>query len=177
MAISKEKKVEMVAGYVEHMSRSQALILADFRGLKVAGMTDLRRRLREVQAGFQVVKNTLFKRALEQVEFSLSDEQLEGPIAVGYCFDEVPPVAKALLDFASDSGGLQIRGALLGAQFLDVDGVKAIAALPPREILLAELLGSVQGPMSGLATTLVAPMRELVLVLQARSEQDQELAA
>ena len=177
MAISRQKKVEMVADYADQMSRSQAIILADFRGLNVAGMTDLRQRLREVQAAFQVVKKTLFKRALEQVEFSLVDQHLEGPIALGYCFGEVPPVAKTLLDFAAESGRLQIRGALLGAQFLDADGVKAIAALPPREILLAELLGSVQGPMSNLATIVIAPMRELVQVLQARSEQDQELAA
>jgi len=177
LAISRERKVEMVADYADHMSRSQALILADFRGLNVAGMTDLRRRLREVEAGFQVVKNTLFKRALEQAGFSPTDEQLEGPIAVGYCFEEVPPVAKALLDFATESGGLQIRGALLGVQFLDVDGVKAIAALPPREILLAELVGSLQGPMSSLTTTIIAPMRELVQVLQARSELRQESAA
>ncbi len=177
MAISKEKKVGMVAVYADNMSKSQAVIFADYRGLTVAGMTDLRRRLREVSAGFQVVKNSLFKRALQEADFALADENLEGPIAVGYCFDEVPPVAKALLDFATESGILKIRGALLGTQFLDVDGVKAIAALPPREILLAELLGSVQGPMSSLASTIMAPMRELVQVLHARSEQGQEAAA
>lgn len=177
MAISREKKVEIVAVYTDNMSKSQAVILTDFRGLSVAGLTELRRRLREVKAGFQVVKNTLFKLALQEVDFALADEYLEGPIGVGYCFDEVPPVAKALLDFVSDSGILKVRGALLGAQFLDVDGVKSIAALPAREILLAELLGSVQGPMSSLASTIMAPARELVQVLHARSEQGQQAAA
>lgn len=177
MAISREKKTEMVADYADRVSQSRALIFTDYRGLSVARMTDLRRRLREVGGGFQVIKNTLFKRALDAAEVPLADEYLEGPLAVGYCFEEVPPVAKALIDFATESGVLQIRGALLGAQFLDADSVKAIAALPPREVLLAELLGSVQGPMSSLASTIMAPMRELVRVLHARAEQGQEAAA
>lgn len=160
----------MVADYVHNMSKCQAVILTDYRGLSVADITDLRRRMRDVHGGFQVVKNTLFRRALQEADFSLSQEPLEGPIAVGYCFEEVPPVAKVLLDFASESGVLKVRGALLGAQFTDAEGVKAIAALPPREVLLAELLGSVQGPMSGLVSTIMAPLRELAQVLHARAE-------
>ena len=177
MAISKEKKREMVADYVERMSESQAMILTDYRGLTVASLSELRIRLREVGGGFQVVKNTLFDLALKDAGMPMPEGQLEGPIAVGYCLEEVPPVAKVLMEFAKESATLKIHGAILGNQFLDVEGVKSLADLPAREVLLAQLVGAVQGPMSGLVSTITAPLRELVQVLNARSEQSQEAAA
>jgi large subunit ribosomal protein L10 len=171
LAISREQKEKMVADYVDRMSRSQALILADYRGLTVSHMTDLRRRLRETDGQFQVTKNSLLKLALEQAGLPVPVEALDGPVAVGYCFDEAPPVAKTIMDFARETSILEVKGAILGSNILDAEGVKGLADLPPREVLLAQLLGAVQGPMSSLASTLAAPMRELVQVLQARSEQ------
>lgn len=170
MAISKEKKLELVAGYVEGIVNSQGLFLTDYRGLTVANVTDLRQRLREVDGRLQVVKNTLFLRALAEAGVSVIWEP-EGPLAVGYCFGEVPPVAKVLLDFAKESQILQVLGAIMGTQVMDAAGVRALADLPPREVLLSQLLGSVQGPGSSLVSTLMAPMRELAQVLRARSEQ------
>jgi large subunit ribosomal protein L10 len=177
LAISKEKKQQMVADYVDKLSQSEAAILTDYRGLTVADLTDLRSRLREENGVFQIVKNTLFKLALEQAGLSAPAEQFQGTVAVSYCLGEVPPVAKTLMDFAKESEILQVRGAILGTAFLDPDGVKELADLPPREFLLAQLLGAVQGPMSSMVSTITAPMRELVQVLQARSEQGQEAAA
>ena len=177
MAISRAQKEQMVADYVEKMSNSQALILTDYRGLAVADLGDLRRRLREVDGVFQVVKNTLFARALEEAGLPIPSEQMEGPLAVGYCLGDAPPVAKALMDYAKEMELLKVKGAILGTNLLDLDGVKGLADLPPREVLLAQLVGAVQGPMASLVSTLQAPMRELVQVLQARSEQGQEEAA
>ena len=171
MAISREKKTGMVADYVDKISNSQALILADYRGLTVAHMTDLRQRLREAGGVFQVVKNTLLKRAFDEVDLPFPEDAMDGPVAVGYCLQEVPPVAKVLVDFAKETNVLKVKGAVLGSTFLTPSGVQELADLPPREILLAQLLGSVQGPMSSLVSTINAPMRELVQVLQARSEQ------
>lgn len=177
MAISKDKKVEMVAEYADQMSRSQAMILTDYRGLTVAEITRLRQNLREVDGSFQVVKNSLFARALEDAGAPIPTDQLAGPVAVGYCYGEVPPVAKALTDFAREADELTIKGAILGMTLLDAEDVKGLAELPPREILLAQLLGAVQGPMSSLVTTITAPMREIAQVLRSRSEQEQEAAA
>ena len=177
MAISRAKKEKMVAGYVDKMSQSQALILTDYRGLSVADISDLRRRLREVDGTFQVVKNTLFLRALEQAGLPIPDEHMEGPLAVAYCLGDAPPTAKALMGFAKGNDFLEGRGAILGANLLDVEAVKDLADLPPREFLLAQLVGAVQGPMSSLVSTLQAPMRELAQVLHARSEQGQDAAA
>ena len=177
MAISRAQKEQMVADYVEKMTNSQALILTDYRGLSVANLGDLRRRLREVDGVFQVVKNTLFQRALEEAGLPIPSEHMEGPVAVGYCLGDAPPVAKALMDYAKEVERLHIRGAILGTNLLDLDGVKGLADLPPREVLLAQLVGAVQGPMASLVSTMQAPMRELIQVLHARSEQGQEAAA
>jgi large subunit ribosomal protein L10 len=177
LAISKEKKQDMVAEYVERLSQTKAVFITDYRGLTVADLTDLRIRLREVGGGFQIIKNTLFDLALQEAGMHLPKEELQGTVAVGYSFEEVPPVAKVLSDFSRESQILQIKGALLGTSFLDAGGVKGLADLPPREILLAQLLGAVQGPMANLASVLAAPMREIAQVLRARSEQGQEAAA
>jgi large subunit ribosomal protein L10 len=177
LAISKDKKVQMVADYADQLSRSQAMILTDYRGLTVAEITRLRRNLREVDGSFQVVKNSLFALALQNAGAPVPTELLAGPVAVGYCHGEVPPVAKALTDFAREADELMIKGAILGTSLLDAEDVKGLAELPPREILLAHLVGAVQGPMSSLVTTITAPMREIAQVLKSRSEQGQEAAA
>jgi len=167
----------MVADYLEKMSRSAVLILTDYRGLSVAEVSDLRQRLREVEGVYQVVKNTLFTRALAEAGLAIPTEYLDGPVAVGYCLGDAPPVAKVLTDFAKEKDSLQVRGAIMGTSMLDAETVKNMADLPPRQILLAQLVGSVQGPMSSLVSTIQAPMRELAQVLRARSEQGQEAAA
>jgi large subunit ribosomal protein L10 len=177
LAISREQKSEIVADYVEKLSRSQAMIVTDYRGLTVADITALRRNLREVNSVFQVIKKTLFERALGEAGIKVSTEELTGPIAVGFCFGEVPAVAKALMDFARESQILKVQGAILGDRFINAEAVKTLAELPPREVLLAQLLGTLQGPMSTLVGTIAAPMRELAQVLRARSEQGQETEA
>ncbi len=177
MAISKEKKRQMVADYVQSLSGSQAIILTDYRGLSTAQLTELRRRLRADGGRFQVVKNTLFKRALDQVGIPIPEDQIRDTVAVGYCLDEVPPVAKTLTDFAKETDVLVIKGALISGTFVDAERVKELASLPPREILLGQVVGAIQGPMSSLVSTITAPMRELVQVLKARSEQEAGQAA
>ena len=94
---------------------------------------------------------------------------MAGPLAVAYCLGDAPPAAKVLMGFAKETDLLTVRGAILGSSLLDGDGVKGLADLPPREVLLAQLLGVVQSPMSSLVSTIQAPMRELVQVLHARA--------
>jgi large subunit ribosomal protein L10 len=177
LAISKEKKKDMVADYVEKLSSSQAVILTNYRGLNVAHLTELRRKLREEKSTYQIIKNTLFKLALQEAGIPIPVDELEGTVAVSYCSEEVPPVARMLTAFATETGILQIRGAILGTDLLGAEEVKSLADLPPREILLGQLLASVQSPMSSMVSTINAPLRELVQVLQARAEQDREAAA
>ena len=177
MAISREKKEQIVSESVDQLADSRAVLFTDYRGLSVAQMNQLRSNLREKDGRYQVIKNTLLRLALQGADLPIPDEFLTGPVAITYCFGEVPAVAKALYDFADETKILMVKGALLGNQVLDAKAVKDVADLPPREILLAQLLGVVQGPMANLASVLAAPLRDLVSVLQARSEQSAEAAA
>jgi large subunit ribosomal protein L10 len=167
----------MVAEYLDNMSRSRAMILADYRGLTVANITQLRQNLREVDGSFHVVKNTLFERALKEAGLPVPTEQMDGPIAIGFCYGDTPPVAKALVDFAKGLDVLEIKGAILGTDLIDAAGVRGLADLPPRDVLRAQLIAAIEGPMSNLVNVLNAPMREIAQVLKARSEQDQEQEA
>jgi large subunit ribosomal protein L10 len=177
LAISKDKKKELVADYLENLARSQAVIVAEYQGMTVATATTLRARLREVGGSFQIVKNTLFRKVLQQGGIPEPSALLKGPVAVCYCYGEVPAVVKALNDFARENDSLRIRGAIIGRSLVDAAGAKSLADLPPRAVVLAQLLGAVQGPMSSLAGLVAAPLREIARVLQARSEQGQQAAA
>jgi large subunit ribosomal protein L10 len=167
LAITKEKKAELVAGYVEQLKESQGIIFADYRGLSVNDMSDIRNQVRPMGAKFQVVKNRLLALALKETDLSLPDEWLSGPTVVGFCHDEVPPVAKVLVDRAKDLEVLQIKGGFLGGSILEAAEVKAIADLPPREVLLAQVLGGINAPASQMVGVVASGIRQVLNVLQA----------
>jgi len=177
LAISKDKKAELVKDYVESLGRSQAVIVADYQGMTVATARALRTRLRDAGGSLQIVKNTLFKLVLQQAGVPEPSALLKGPVAVCYCFGEAPAVVKVLNEFARENETLRLRGAIIGHSIVDAAGAKSLADLPPRPVVLAQLLGAVQGPMSSLAGLVAAPLRELARVLQARSEQGEQAAA
>lgn len=171
MAISKEKKRELVADYADKLARSEAVIFTDYSGLPVKEQQKLRRQLWESQSGFQVVKNTLLRRALQDAGMSVPEETLTRPTALGYCFEDVTTVVKVLSDFAKETEFLTFKGGLLGARFIGAEEVEALAKLPSRDVLLALVVRGIQSPISGLVNVLVGPLRGLVNVLQARSDQ------
>jgi large subunit ribosomal protein L10 len=177
LAISRERKEQIVRESIDQLSKSQAVVFTNYRGLSVAQMNHLRNSLRENEGQYQVIKNTLLRRALEGASLPVPEDMLTGPVAITYCLGEVPSVAKALYDFADETKILTIKGAILGDQVLTAQAVKDVADLPPRDILLAQLVAAVQGPMTSLVSTLTAPLRELITVLQARSEQSAEAGA
>lgn len=171
MAITKKKKQELVAQYTDLLSRSQATILTDYRGLTATEISGLRNKLREVDSQYHVIKNTLFRLALQNVGHSVPEELLVGPVAVSFCLGEIPPSAKTLVDFAKDSKVLIIKGGLLSGKAIGVEDIQALSSLPSREVLLAQVLAGMQSPISGLVTVLSGPIRGLLNVLKARSEQ------
>jgi large subunit ribosomal protein L10 len=177
LAITKERKQELVTLYTDLLERSQAVILTDYKGLSVAQITTLRNQIREASGVYFVTKNTLIKLALEQKGLSVPKEWLQGPTAVGFCFDEVPAIARALADFAEQSGILNIKGALLGARPVVEAKVRALADLPPTEVLQAQVLGTLTAPLSGLVGVLNGALAGLMGVLDARHEQLGELEA
>ena len=177
MAISREKKEQLISWYTDLFSRTRAAILTDYRGLTVADISQLRNKLRETQSEYHVTKNRLVKLALKEAGLPVPENLLEGPTATGFCFEEVPAVAKVLVDYSKESKTLVIKGGLLGDRIISADQVTALAELPPREVLLAHVLGTIQSPASGVARALAGSMRSILYVLKARVEQLEQQAS
>ena len=171
MAITKERKRELIDSYVETLSQSEGVIMTNYRGLTVSQLETLRNQLREINTSYHVIKNTLLELALEQAGLPVADEILAGPVAAGFCQSDLPAVAKTLMDFAKEFEVFEIKGGLLGDKVMDLESIKALASLPPREVLLAQVVGGFQAPISGLVSALGGILRGLVYVLQARKEQ------
>jgi large subunit ribosomal protein L10 len=171
LAINKERKQELVALYTDLLQRSRAVIFTDYHGLNVTQITQLRSQIREVNGVYYVTKNTLIKLAMEQMGLSTPEEWLQGPTAIGFCLEEVPAVAKAITDFVDESEILSVKGALLGDRPVNAAQIKALADLPPLDVLRAQVLGTLTAPMSGLVGALNGVLSGLVGVLDARREQ------
>ena len=171
MAISKEKKQELVKSYTEEFSRSQAAILTNYRGVSVTEINKLRNKMREAGSGCHVVKNRLVKLALREVGLPVPEEFLQGPTAIGFCYEDVVAPAKVLTEYAKESKVLAIKGGFLGQRVLDGQAVSSLADLPSRDVLLAQLLSGVQSPIAGLVNALSDTLRGLVTVLKARADQ------
>lgn len=168
MAITRAKKEELVALYKEHIENSETLVFTDYRGVTVPEVQSLRNKLREHNAVFMVVKNSLFGIALEQAERPPLDELLEGPNAVVFLGDDISTVVKALEDWIEDEDEvITIKGGLMASSILSAEDVGALTDLPTREQTLAMILGALQAPSSKLVRTLNAPADQLVRVLNA----------
>ena len=171
LAISKERKQELVTLYSDLLDRSEAVILTDYVGLNVAQMTTLRNQVREVNGVYYVTKNTLIKLAMESKGMTPPADWFDGPTTIGFCFDDVSAIAKAIADFAESSDILKIKGAYLGERTVGEKDVKALANLPPMGVLQGQVLGALAAPMSGLVGVLNSALSGLVGVFEARHEQ------
>jgi large subunit ribosomal protein L10 len=177
LAISKDKKTELVDQYVEELKESEGFILADYRGLAVGDMGELRNKMRPIEATLMVIKNRLLKRALGQTGLSLPEEWLVGPTAVSFCHGDVPPVAKALTDAAKEWETLKVKGGFMGASLISGAQIRTLATLPPRDVLLAQVLGTMNAPASKAAGVVAAGIRQVLNVLQAYVDKLQESGA
>mgnify|MGYP003381996241 CR=1 FL=1 len=177
MPLTRQEKQKFIDQYSERLHKSQGLVVLRNNGLTVAEITTLRKRLREVDAIFQVTKNTLFKIALKSSQFPVPEDMFVGTVGVCYFTGPIPTSTKLLLDAMKDQKKLELVGALLPDDVFGADEVKRLVDLPTREQLLAQLLGAVQGPATNLVGVLQAPLREIITVLHARSEKAEENAA
>ncbi len=168
MAITKQKKQELIASYVEHLNNSHAVVLADYRGMSVQNFQTLRGKMREQGAKVQVVKNSLLELALKQADMPVPEEQLIGPLAIAYLPDDIATAAKALFEFAKeDDDTFTVTGAILEGQILNAEEARNLRNLPTRNTVMAQLLGAIQGPASELVRTIEAPANELYRTIQA----------
>lgn len=160
-------KVEAVAEIKEHLERSGAVVLADYRGLTVKEMQALRRQLREAGVEIKVYKNRLTRIAAAELDLPDMGDLLEGPTA--FAFSEEDPVApaKALAAFAKEHAALELKGGLVDGAVIDAATVKALAALPSREELVAKLMGTMLNPVRGLMGMANAPAGAFVRTVKA----------
>jgi large subunit ribosomal protein L10 len=170
MAGPRPEKVAVVEQVRAHLDSSDAAILTEYRGLKVGDLASLRRQLRSAGADYKIFKNTLVRRATEGTEQAGIVPFLEGPTAIAFVRDDVGPVAKVLRDFAKAHPGLVVKGGLLGTKTLDAQGAGALADLPTREVLLAQVAGAFAAPMRQFAGLLQALPRNFAYGLSALVE-------
>lgn len=170
MAVTAEKQA-IVAEIKEKLESAKGAVLADYRGLNVADATKLRRTLREAGIEFRVLKNTMTRIAAHEAGIQGLDTYLEGPTAIAFGFNDLVAPAKVLTKFAKENKNLVIKAGIVEGKVVDEKGVKALADLPPREVLVAKMLGSMQAPISGLVNVLQGNIRNLVFALEAVRKQ------
>jgi large subunit ribosomal protein L10 len=173
------QKEMTVQGLVETLGRSQAAIVADYRGLTVEQLASLRKRLRPARARFVVVKNTLLKIALREKQMPSMDELLEGPNAILFIEGDPVDATKVLTAYVKElrKNLPQIKGGLLGTRLMSAKDVDALAALPPREQILATLVGTVQTPVANVVSTLGAILQNLVGTIESYHNEKSGAAA
>jgi len=155
LSLNKSEKQTVVADVTAQVARSQTLALAEYRGLTVAHLDVLRRQARDKGVYLHVLKNTLARRAVAGTPFEVASESMVGPLIYGFSEDAVA-AAKVLADFAKGNDKLIVKGGAYAGKSLNADGVKALASVPSKEVLLSQLLGLMQSPISRLARVLAA---------------------
>jgi large subunit ribosomal protein L10 len=170
LAITKERKNELIAQYSEWVSRSKALVLTQYLGLTMKDIDTLRAKVRENGGEFHIIKNTLAKLAFEQAGLPVPEGQFEGSTAIVFAFTDAPAMVKIVTEFAKTSEFLKIKGGYLEKQSLSPEGVKAVAELPPLPVVRAQLLGTLLAPAGKLVRTLAEPGRMIAAVIQAYAE-------
>ena len=172
LAITREQKEKLVAQYKDILNRNTALIFTEYSGLSVKELEELRGRIREIGGEFYVVKNSLAKRAIEDIGLPQLEGGLDGPTAIGVTDEDVTGLAKAIVDLARATKVVQVKGAVIDGEIFDSARVKILAALPPMPVIQAQLLSVLQAPASQIARALSGSVRQVVSVVKAYSEKE-----
>lgn len=166
MSLTLDEKKAVVAEVSAKLTGAQAAMLAEYRGLSVAQMTTLRRKAYDGKVYLRVVKNTLARRAVEGTSFECLKDQMTGPLAFAVSADPVA-VAKLLSEFAKDNAMLKIKAGAMSGKLMSLAQIQALAVLPGREQLLAQLLGTMQAPVRTFVQTLHEVPAKFVRALAA----------
>ncbi len=176
MGLNLEEKQAVVAEIGAQVAQAQAIVVAEYRGLGVAAMTDLRKQARGSGVYLRVLKNTLARRAVAATPFAGLSDKLVGPLAYGICSDPVK-VAKVLQDFAKDNDKFVIKAGALANLVMSAKDVANLASMPSREQLIGKLLGTMQAPIATFVRTLNEVPSRFVRTLAAVRDQKEKQAA
>lgn len=172
--MDRSKKEQVVAELQEKLKDVKLAILVDYSGLNVRKITELRNELRKSDAEIRVIKNTLFKLASKDSEFTLFDDHLKGPLALIMNFGDVVGSTKALVEFAKKNAELELKVGIMSGTFLTTEQIQALSELPSREVLLGKLLSVMIGAQTSLVTVLSGVPRQFVRILEAYREKKEK---
>ena len=166
-----EAKQKITEDLHERLAKSVIIVLTDYKGLDVTSINDLRRKLRDANIEYQVVKNTLLVRAAEDTEVAVLKDHFKGPSAIAISYDDPVAPAKVLTQFAKDNNKLEIKVGVLNGKVLDAQAIKALATLPSREVLLAQFLSTLNAVPTSFVRVLAEVPRSMLNVLTAIKDQ------
>jgi large subunit ribosomal protein L10 len=169
--LEKSQKVKAVEDLQEKLKRANATFIAEYQGIKAVEMNEMRKALRDASIDFKVMRNTLSRRAFKGTPVEAVSEHFKGPVAVALSYKDAAAAAKALTQFAKDKPNLKIRVGTLGAKVISLNEIKGLAELPPKEVLIAKLLGTMKAPVSGIVGVLAGVPRKFLYALNAIKDQ------
>ncbi len=165
-----QAKAQIVEEIKEKISSSQSMVLVDYRGLNVAQLTELRKRYRDAGVDYKVYKNTMMRFAFKELGLEDFNEYLKGPSAVAFGMNDPVSAAKVSTEFAKTNDKLEIKAGIVDGKVINAEGVKNLAELPPREVLIAQVLGGFNAPIQGFTNVLQGTIRGLAIALNAIAE-------
>ncbi|MFC1516527.1 50S ribosomal protein L10 [Thermodesulfobacteriota bacterium] len=165
-----DQKKEIVKALHDKFGRSKIVIVTDYKGLNVTTINDLRRKLREAEIEYKVVKNSLLARASDDTDVALIKDYFIGPSAIALSYDDPVAPAKLLTEFAKENKNLEIKAGILNGKVLDANAIKSLSALPSREVLLGQFLSVLIGVPTSVVRALNDMPQRLLNTLQAIKE-------
>ncbi|MCC6299688.1 MAG: 50S ribosomal protein L10 [Anaerolineales bacterium] len=177
MAVSKERKQEVLATYEEWLKKSQSVILVEYTGAKMKDLDGIRAKVREAGGEFHVLKNTLARRAFAANGMDFPQDFLVKSTAVSFAFTDPASTAKALTDAMKGKDFIKVKGGFMSGQVLTTAQVKALSDMPPLPVVRAQLLGVLQAPAGKLVRTIAEPARGLAAVIKAFADKPSAASA
>jgi len=169
--LNRKEKEQTISDLSKKIEGYRAVVLTHYRGLNVEQINHLRKRLREEKVDYHVIKNTLMRLASKGTDLEKLNDYFEGPTAIAISYGDPIILAKVLSEFIKTQPSLEIKVGLIEGRVSPPEEVKALAAMPPREVLLAQLLATIQMPASQLLGTILITFQEFLSVLEARIDQ------
>jgi len=174
--VKRAQKTDTVADLSSRFNRANMALVSEYKGMTAAESSELRRRLRAVRGELRVAKNTLVRRAIIETNFSGLDSQLGGPVGVIFSFEDPIAVAKTVTSFKEAGEKFKLRGGVLDGKPLTREEIQDLAAMPPKEVVMAQLLGSLQAPASALVRLLNEPGSALARLIDAIGKKNGDAA-
>lgn len=169
----KSEKLTIIEGFSEKLKATQAIIIAEYRGLKVSELTEIRKEIKKNSGSFKVIKNRLAKRAMTGSVWEPLQPHMKGPVGIAASDADAVTLAKIVAKYSETFPAFKLKAGLFGGKLLDVKGIEALSKLPSKEELYAKMLGTLQAPATNLVRVLQAVPQKLAMALKAISEKKQ----